>query len=99
MIIHKDFVDIVLNSFNAYDDNLQFTYEIENNNHLNFLDMTLIRINDKISTNWYQKPSSSGRILNFNSNHHIQLKKNLIFNLIDRAFLLSDKKFHHNNIQ
>ena len=88
-----------MNSFNAYDDNLQFTYEIENNNQLNFLDMTLIRNNDKISTNWCQKPTSSGRILNFNSNHHIQLKKNLIYNLIDRAILLSDKKFHNNNIQ
>ena len=61
--------------------------------------MTLIRTDKQILTNWIQKPTASGRILNFNSNHHIQLKKNIIFNLIDRSILLSDKKFHKNNIK
>ena len=99
MIIHKDSVDTILNVFNNFDTKLSFTHEIETNKQLNFLDMTLIRSNNKILTNWFQKQTSSGRILNFNSNHHINLKKNMIYNLVDRSILLSDKKFHNNNIK
>ena len=98
MIVHKDTLDTILNVFNNYDTKLKFTHEIETNKQLHFLDMTLIHTNSRILTNWYQKPTSSGRILNFNSNHHINLKKNMIYNLVDRSILLSDKKFHNDNI-
>ena len=40
----------------------------------------------------------SNRTLNYHSNHPLSLKKNIVFNLIDRAILLSDKRFHKRNI-
>lgn len=85
--------------FNNYDSRLQFTHETEINNHINFLDLTLIKQNNRIITNWYQKPTNSNRILNFYSNHTTQQKRNIIYNLIDRATLLSEKKFHRVNIR
>ena len=36
--------------------------------------------------------------MNYHSNHPLSLKKNIVFNLIDRAISLSDKCFHKRNI-
>jgi hypothetical protein len=43
--------------------------EVEVGNKLPYLDLLLIRNNDgTISTDFFRKPSASGRILNYNSN-------------------------------
>ena len=60
--------------------------------------MTLIRHNNCIITDWFQKPSSSGRMINYLSNHPIQHKKDIVYNLVDRALLLSEKMFHNKNL-
>ena len=46
----------------------------------------------------YRKHTFSGRFLNFHSNHPIAPKKDTIFSLVDRAFLLSDFMFHTTNL-
>ena len=58
----------------------------------------MVRKNNNIITNWFQKPTCSGRLLNFNSHYTKQQKRNIISNLVDRALLLSDKSFHNKNI-
>ena len=45
------------------------------------------------------KPTSSGRLINYHSNHPLQQKINIVYNLVDRAILLSDKKFHRKNLK
>lgn len=99
LCVRKDLVDIILNIFNDYVENLKFTHELEEDGSINFLDMSIIRDNGKLITNWYRKSSSSDRVLNFRSNHSIQLKRNIVFNLIDRAVLLSHEKYHEDNIR
>ena len=94
----KKKISIYLTVFNEFDCNLKFTYEIENNNKINFLDVSLVKENGNIITDWYYKPMSSNRTLNYHSNHPLSLTKNIVFNLIDRAILLSDKRFHKRNI-
>ncbi|KYN31609.1 hypothetical protein ALC56_14107 [Trachymyrmex septentrionalis] len=47
---------------------------------------------------WYRKPTFSEGFLNFNSNHPMAQKKGTIFSLVDRAFLLSDFRFHTQNL-
>jgi len=98
LCVRRDQVDLVLSVFNSYVDCLKFTCEIEENNSLSFLDLKLLRNNNRLITNWYRKPTSSDRILNFKSNHSLQLKRNIVFNLVDRAVLLSDDVFHVDNI-
>ena len=50
-----------------------------------------------IITNWFQKLTASGRCINYFSNHPIQQKKNIVYNLTDRAISLSHKSFHLSN--
>ena len=95
--VRKKHIDIVINTFNSYDPNLQFTFELEQDESINFLDMTLIRNNNMIITNWFRKQTLSDRVINYSSNHPTQQKKNIVFNLVDRAILLSHHEFHHEN--
>ena len=48
MCIDKKQIDLVVTTFNSYNNRLQFTYEIEQDKKINFLDMTLIRHNNTI---------------------------------------------------
>ena len=98
LCIKKNQLQSVLDTFNGYDKYLQFTHEIEIDNSINFLDLTIVKRGNNIITNWSQKPTCSGRLLNFNSHHTKQHKRNNISNLVDRAFLLSDKSFHSKNV-
>ena len=92
-------IDNILRIFNSYEERLQFTHEIELDNKINFLDVLIINNNGNLETDWYTKPTFSGRFLNFNSKHPISQKIALVYNLIDRAIHLSDKKFQEKNIE
>jgi hypothetical protein len=61
--------------------------------------LTLIRENGKIITNFYRKPTSSGRIINFNSAHTFHMKQNTAINFVKRVKKLSDRRFDHENIK
>ena len=100
LCVQKKFIDLVLNIFNSQDKNLQFTFEVEQNNQNNFLDLSLIIKENQIISNWFQKPTSSNRTINYFSNHPIyQKKKNIVYNLVDRAISLSHKTFHNVNLK
>ena len=92
LCIKKDDIDLIINTFNNYNEHLKFTHEIQFNNQINFLDITLIRSNNKVVTNW---PMASERLLNYNSNRTIQQKRNIVSNLTVRAILLSSETFHN----
>ncbi|XP_062710491.1 uncharacterized protein LOC134288736 [Aedes albopictus] len=80
----------VLDTFNSYDVHIQFTYELEVDNKLPFLDMLLTRhSNQKVTTQWYQKPIASGRFLNFRSYHPLSQKLNMAKNFARRVYQLS----------
>lgn len=86
----------ILRDFNSYHPQLQFTIESEVDNLLPFLDMVLIRNaeNGSITTRWYRKPTSSGRLLNFLSGHNINQKLNTATGFINRVYsLTSDPNF------
>lgn len=58
--IPDDGENVILKLFNSYHKRLQFTIEIENDNKLNFLDMTVTRKEDgTLNTIWYQKEIAS----------------------------------------
>lgn len=84
--------------FNSYDPNLQFTIEAEKENSIAFLDLVLIRKpNGSIITNWYTKPTASGRIINFMSDHPLQQKISTVNSFIHRIVNLSHPTFHEEN--
>ena len=70
----------------------QFTYEIKNNDLLNFKNICVIKNKDNsISTNWFRKKSFSGRFLNYFPLHPLHQKIGIIKNLVDSAILDNDK--------
>lgn len=64
---------------------------------LTFLDILVERSENLLRTTWYMIPTSSGRILNFCSNHPISQKLGMIGSLLDRMFRLGSKEFHEDN--
>ncbi|KYN19316.1 hypothetical protein ALC57_08343, partial [Trachymyrmex cornetzi] len=90
-------IDNLLEMFNSFHPRLQFTLEL-GGERLEFLDTTIIISNKKFVFDWYRKSTFSGRFLNFHSNHPIAQKKDTIFSLVDRAFLLSDFTLHKKNL-
>lgn len=98
-IMDRDQVLPFLRILNEYHGSLKFTYELEDRNCLPFLDLMVIIKDGRVVTNWYRKPTSSGRIVNYRSCHPRQQILNTAKGLIDRALRLSDPMFHKGNIK
>ncbi|KAJ8911015.1 hypothetical protein NQ315_003577 [Exocentrus adspersus] len=70
-----------LNFLNNIEPTIKFTLELEENNKLPFLDVMISKnteINSNFQTNVYRKKTNTNRYLNFNSNHHLSIKKGVI---------------------
>ncbi|KAJ8921335.1 hypothetical protein NQ315_002949 [Exocentrus adspersus] len=81
-----------LNFLNNIEPTIKFTLELEENNKLPFLDVMISKnteINSNFQTNVYRKKTNTNRYLNFDSNHHLSIKKGVIKSLYDRAKLVS----------
>ena len=80
--------------------NIQFTCEEESNNKISFLDISVIRINNKLTTSLYRKETFSGVYLNLTSFLPMDYKKGLIHNLLFRAYnICADYVTLHNEIE
>ncbi|XP_075157559.1 uncharacterized protein LOC142230819 [Haematobia irritans] len=73
-IIKASEVDETLKALNSFNRQIQFTKELEQDNKLPYLDVIIHRQGNQLRLNWYQKPTASGRLLNFYSKH---IKANL----------------------
>lgn len=84
-IIEKEKIDTLLLDLNSVHDNISYTYELEENNQINFLDITIKRDSlGNLTTENYKKPEKSLRTINFFSQHPAHQKKNLITNELSR---------------
>lgn len=89
----------VLNSLNNFKrGQMSFTVESENEEQsINFLNLTITRCNDKLSTNWYRKPFASGRLLSYFSSHKRTTILGTAETFIKTVISLSDPKFFNEN--
>ena len=67
--VPSNMIEYTKNIFNIYIEHLQFTVESSRDNRISFLDIEIIVKNNCIITNWYRKPTFSGRLLNSQSQH------------------------------
>jgi len=96
---HFDQLGIILDTFNSFHDRLQFTLEISVNKRINFLDVTIILDDQKIVFDRYEKPTNTGRYINYHSQHPVSQKRSIIYGLVDRTILLSHPSFHEKNLK
>ncbi|XP_058977227.1 uncharacterized protein LOC131801989 [Musca domestica] len=97
VITGEDAINDTLNILNSFSNNIKFTMEDEMNGCLPYLDTIIYRKKDKLELDWYQKPTASGRIINFFSKHPKQMIINTAKNLVHRVMSISDEKFHNKN--
>lgn len=71
-------VSYFVNILNSYHEKIQFTYEMEENGVLNYLDIKIIHTDkNNLKFDWYQKEISSSRLLNYISHHPETQKVNV----------------------
>ena len=97
LIYNKHIIDIyeILNLFNSLSPNLKFSLEVETNNRLNYLDLTLINNHNGISHDIYRKPTATDTIIPMDSCHPLEQKMAAIRYFADRINtyeLSKDKK-------
>lgn len=98
--VPRDMIDTTLVTFNSYNNNLQCTIEAEDNCSVQFLNTKVIHTTDnRILLDWYQKPTSSGRFLNFHSNHALNQKYNAVIAMKNRVTHISDLTFINFNMK
>lgn len=97
--IPQEMIEPLLIQLNSYHPRIQFTYEIEDNQQLPFLDILIIKNtrSGTFITNWFKKKLASDRILNYHSYHHTRYKINTAKELIHRVVTLSDRIFWATN--
>ncbi|XP_017484779.1 PREDICTED: uncharacterized protein LOC108373412 isoform X1 [Rhagoletis zephyria] len=98
-IVKRKDVDIILKTLNKYHRKLQFTIETEANFRIPFLDVMIHRRNDSLILDWYSKPTSSGRLINYLSSQPSKYKINTAKNLINKILKISHQQFHDTNIK
>ena len=65
--IKKESIEHVLSKLNVYHDNIEFTYEIENNGKLPFLDVLVLRKDYEVETTVYCKSTNNDKYLHWQS--------------------------------
>lgn len=99
IITSENEIQRIIDGLNSFHHKIQFTLETEMNNAINFLDMTLLRINNSVQTKLYRKETCTDRIIDYNSAHIYKQKKAIMIGYIDRALKLTSPIYRPTIIQ
>ena len=88
LVRSKEHVAKLAQYFSSKHKNICFTYELENNNTLPFLDVTVFRDASKFSSSVHRKDTFSGVYTNYRSFMPETYKKGLVSTLLYRAFMI-----------
>jgi hypothetical protein len=81
---HKTNIANVLKIFNSLHPKIKFTSELEQDNKINFLDLTLHRLPTELFASIYRKPTASGYLTPYESCHPLEHKLAGINYLVNR---------------
>ncbi|XP_055838218.1 uncharacterized protein LOC129906454 [Episyrphus balteatus] len=98
-IVKSDCVSITVEALNSFHRKIQFTVEAEKEGRLAYLDVQAVRDNGKIIFDWFKKPTSSGRLINFHSKQPKQVIFNTAQNFINKVLDYSHINFRNKNIK
>ena len=96
----SDHITLLANYFSSKHANIKFTYELENNNTIPFLDVNVFRDATKFSSTVHRKDTFSGVYTNFDSFMPDTYKRGLVSTLLYRAYMISSSyQSFHNEIE
>lgn len=98
LVLPTQGLEEILVTFNGFNEHIKFTMEREVDCGVPFLDTRVIRQNNKIILDWYQKPTSSGRYINFQSDHSTKIKINFMKQMKSRIIKISHPSFKEKNV-
>ena len=78
----------ILYQINTIDENLQFKMSTEENNTINYLDISIHRNNNRIDLNIYRKPTGTDTTIHFTTNHPHEHKIAAFRHYIHRMIML-----------
>jgi hypothetical protein len=89
-------LDMFLKEINTLNKSIQFTMEIEANNSLNFLDISIEHKTDKFCFNIYRKPTFTDTVIPADSSHSYHTKSSAFNSMIHRllSIPLSQKNYN-----
>ena len=87
-------IEYVMSILNSFHNNIDFTYELENNSTISFLDVLVIREKETIETTVYRKPTNNGIYLHWESFAPITWKRGTLRTIIQRAYRVCSNKKH-----
>lgn len=86
VILNREHVTDFLSTLNGVEPSIQFTYEVEHDNKLPFLDVNVRRCqNGKLATSVHRKACDTENFLNFESYHPIEHKRSVVRSLLQRS--------------
>ena len=93
-------IDHVLMILNTFHKNIKFTYELEINKKISFLDVLLIRKNDTLEPTIYRRSTNNGVYLHWDSFAPKNWKNITLCSILTRAYrICSSKELLHEELQ
>ena len=90
----------VLDQLKNFHEPIQFTYKVEHNEKLPFLDVLLIKNANNIDTTVYKKPTNADIYLNWNSHAPTTWKRGTVRTILSRAYsICSSERYLHEEIK
>ena len=96
--LHKDKLQESLQIINSIDAKMKFTYEVEIDGRIPFLDLLVINNEGSLEFDLYKKPTSSSRLLNFYSDHPIQHKTSIVNQMFHKVQTLCSSPYKQRNL-
>ena len=89
------YIQAILMDFNTLHLNLKFTAEIERDNIINYLDVSIQKTPNNLKTSIYRKPTFTDTIISYNSNHPTEHKYAAVKFLFNRlnAYNLQEQEY------
>lgn len=97
-LLKRKQVNLLHAVLNTYHPRIKFTVEEENNNKLNFLNMTIHRVDNELLTNWFVKPFASHRLLNYYSHHPLSCIVETAIAYVKGVLQISHAQFFRENM-
>ena len=92
--IKEEYIEHVLSKLNGYHDDIEFTYEIENDDELPFLDVPVICKDYEVETTVYHRSTNRDIYLQWQSFSPTTWKRGTLQILVSRAFKVSSNDQH-----